>query len=159
MKHINKIISLGFAAITLASCGGGSQNQGGNSDSTATTEITPSEPSDYQPIPPSTINVDPSVYSDDSQFFYSEQRLPEKIDYNMNLDNLSYSNSISIRHIRMRCTVFGLEIPTFACFSTIAHRGITNELKNSLIHTLNFGTMITKKLSNRFNSPPRSKSL
>lgn len=90
MKHINIIISLGFAAITLASCGGGSQNQGGNSDSTATTEITPSESTDYQPIPASTIKVDPSVYSDDSQFFYSEQRLPEKIDYNMNLDNLSY---------------------------------------------------------------------
>ncbi|MBO4372929.1 MAG: hypothetical protein J5826_08375, partial [Bacteroidales bacterium] len=68
-KHL-----LFFAAITLASCGGGSQNGAGGdaTDSTATTEITPSEPTDYQPIPASTINVDPSVYTDDSQFFFSE---------------------------------------------------------------------------------------
>lgn len=90
MKYINKIITLGFAAITLASCGGGSQNQGGNSDSSATTEISPSGPSDYQPIQASTNKVDPSVFIDDSQFFLSEQKLPEKIDYNMNLDNLTY---------------------------------------------------------------------
>ena len=85
-----KQLPIAIAALTLFSCGGGSQNQGGESDSTATTEITPSEPTDYQPIPASTINVDPSVYTDDSQFFFSEQKLPEKIDYNMNLDNLTY---------------------------------------------------------------------
>lgn len=85
MKHINKIITLGFAAITLASCGGGSQNQGGNSDPAATTENT-----GYQPVPKSTIEVDPSVYTDDSQFFNTDKKLPATIDFGMDLSNLTY---------------------------------------------------------------------
>ncbi len=150
-----------FAAITLASCGGGSQNGAGGdaTDSTATTEITPSEPSDYQPIPASTIKVDPSVFIDDSEFFLSEQKLPEKIDYNMNLDNLTYQQLYIYKAYPYALHGFGLEIHICACFSTVAPIGITKRLNNSLINTLNCGTTITKKHSNLFNSPPRSKSL
>ncbi|MCQ2975775.1 MAG: DUF3160 domain-containing protein [Bacteroidales bacterium] len=70
------LIFLGLIPLAITSCDS-KQNPSGqnNENSSANVEVIP---------------VDKSVLVDDSEFFYSETKLPQSIDFNMDLSNLTY---------------------------------------------------------------------